>query len=96
MNSNTSDSEKIGECVREAKAHKIKIKSPNINLSEATFKVEKNNTEFDSIRFGLAAIKNVGSSTADKIVNNRTHDGLFESLDDFCIRVDSKYCNRRN
>jgi DNA polymerase-3 subunit alpha len=96
MNSNTNDPEKIGECVREAKAHKIKIQSPNINLSEAAFKVEKNNNEFDSIRFGLAAIKNVGSSAADKIVKNRIHDGPFESIDDFCIRVDSKYCNRRN
>ncbi len=48
-----------------------------------------------AIRFGLAAIRNVGTSAVDVIVAARTSGGPFGSLDDFCARVDTRHVNQR-
>src|SRR5437868_4551687 len=47
------------------------------------------------IRFGLAAIKNVGEGAVDAILVERARGGPFRSLDDFCRRVDLKALNKR-
>ena len=49
----------------------------------------------DRIRFGLAAVKNVGGSALDSIMEVRGKDGPFCSLTDFCSRVDLRRVNRR-
>ncbi len=48
-----------------------------------------------SIRYGLAAIKNVGELAMIAAIEERRHGGPFKSLDDFCARVDSKKVNRK-
>ncbi len=63
---------------------------PDINASRDTFTVDKN-----SIRFGLAAVKNVGENALKTIVDIREKDGLFKSLEDFCSRVSSRCINKR-
>lgn len=77
--------------INECKELGIKIKPPDINKSEQDFVVE----EDDSIRFGLAAVKNVGSSAIESIIRARQKGGDFISLDDFCERVDLRHVNRR-
>lgn len=49
---------------------------------------------FDCIRFGLAAIKNVGAQAIEAIVKAR-EERPFEDLLDFCRRVDLRVCNKR-
>jgi DNA polymerase-3 subunit alpha len=49
----------------------------------------------DRIRFGLAAVKNVGSAAIDSILEVRDQSGRYTSLDDFCARVDARKVNRR-
>src|SRR4029077_19920678 len=49
----------------------------------------------DGIRFGLLAIKNVGSGAVDSIVEARTKAGRFTSLEDFCQRVDMHQVNKK-
>lgn len=48
-----------------------------------------------SIRYGLAAIKNVGEVAMEATIAERTKSGDFKSLDDFCARVDSKKINKK-
>lgn len=47
------------------------------------------------IRFGLAAIKNVGTQAIESILRERAEGGPFENLLDFCRRVDLRVCNKR-
>ena len=49
-----------------------------------------------SIRFGLAAIKNVGESAMESAVEERGRSGAFKSLEDFCGRIDSKKLNKKS
>ncbi|MDI4644573.1 DNA polymerase III subunit alpha [Cohnella hashimotonis] len=49
---------------------------------------------FNAIRFGLAAVKNVGTQAIESIMKERT-DRPFESLSDLCRRVDPRACNKR-
>ncbi len=95
MNSSTDNPEKIGDCIREAKKHNIDVLPPNINASFSKFSVEESN-KIPSIRFGLSAIKNVGENAIEQIIEERKENGKYNSLEDFSIRTDAKYCNRRN
>ena len=68
----------------------LAIAPPDVNRSGARFTVEG-----EVLRFGLAAIKNVGESAIDSIVRLRQDTGAFDSLTDFCARVDLRLLNRR-
>ncbi len=68
----------------------IEILPPDINISQREFTVENG-----KIRFGFSAIKNVGSGAVDAILEAREKDGPFESLVDFCQRIDLRRVNRR-
>jgi DNA polymerase III subunit alpha len=48
-----------------------------------------------AIRYGLAAIKNVGASAMEAAIAERESGGRFKSLDDFCARIDSRKINRK-
>jgi DNA polymerase-3 subunit alpha len=67
----------------------IKILPPDINESGERFTVEG-----DTLRFGLAAIKNVGGSAMQSIAKAR-EDGKFKSLENFYERVDTRTVNKR-
>ena len=68
----------IGECRR----LKLTVLPPDINKSEKNFNVEGNN-----VRFGLAAVKNVGDGVIDAILAARRDGGLFTSLYELCRRI---------
>ena len=69
---------------------KIKILPPDINFSAATFGIENG-----AIRFGLAAVRNVGENAIAVLERVRTEGGSFRSLVDFCTRVDLRTLNKR-
>lgn len=68
----------------------LSVAPPDVNASGAQFAVAG-----DVIRFGLAAIKNVGATAIDSIVRFREAGGAFASLTDFCVRSDPRLVNRR-
>src|SRR5262249_15560698 len=68
----------------------LTVSPPDVNVSEVQFSVAS-----DTIRFGLAAIKNVGEAAMESILATRGADGPFKTLDDFCARVDLRLVNRR-
>ena len=68
----------------------IKILPPDINASDIMFGVDKKD-----IRFGLAAVRNVGENAIKAIMAARRQDGPFTSLLDFCTRIDMTTVNKR-
>jgi DNA polymerase-3 subunit alpha len=80
---------RIAEYTEEARRLKLKMLAPDVNRSKAIFTVEQ-----DAIRFGLAAVKNVGYSAIDSIVRERAG-RPYRDIFDFCARVDGRLVNRR-
>ena len=73
---------KVAAYVEECRRMKLAVLPPDINKSEVDFSVEG-----DAIRFGLAAIKNVGRGMIDAILAERLETGPFASLHEFCRRI---------
>lgn len=90
LTNNMGDEAKISSYVAECRKLGIEVLPPDINESLPQFSVAK-----DTIRFGLAAIKNVGKAAMDSIVEVRQKSGPFLNLPDFCRRVDSRTVNKR-
>jgi DNA polymerase-3 subunit alpha len=80
----------IGEC----REMGIKVLPPDVNESDIFFTVVPGG-EPPPIRFGLAALKNVGEGAVEAVLKTRREEGAFKSLFDFCERVDFKAVNRR-
>ncbi len=68
----------------------IEVLPPDVNESDIAFTISG-----EKIRFGLAAVKNVGEGAIEEILAARREGGPFKSLEDFCLRVDMKKVNRR-
>ena len=84
------NTDKIYKYIQECKEMNIRVLPPDVNESVTTFSVKGS-----SIRFGLAAIKNVGESAVEAILEVREKGGPFQSLYDFCSRVDTRKVNRK-
>lgn len=84
------NTDKIARYIGECREMGIRILPPDINRSYKEFTVEDGN-----IRFGLSAIKNVGTTAIDSIITAREEKGSFSSLFDFCERVDLRKVNRK-
>lgn len=76
--------------IRECKRLGIEILPPDVNESLDKFTVENG-----KIRFGLAAVKNVGTNVIADIVKARETKGRFTSFADFCTKVDQNVLNKR-
>lgn len=90
LSSVAGDQDKTQVYIEEALRHGIKVLPPDINKSYAEFTPDENN-----IRFGLTSIKQVGEIVVEAIISERDANGEFESIYDFCTRVDSKCSNKR-
>ncbi len=90
---NMGQLEKVAPAIAECHRLDIPVLPPDINKSGDTFAIEKTNGK-DGIRFGLAAIKNVGFGAVEPIIASR-EEGEFMSLEDFCRRADLRALNRR-
>ena len=82
--------DKIPVYIRLCHQMKIRILPPDINSSAATFSIESG-----AIRFGLAAVRNVGENAIAVLEHVREEGGPFRSLVDFCTRVDLRTLNKR-
>ncbi|MEW6424047.1 MAG: DNA polymerase III subunit alpha [Bacillota bacterium] len=84
------NTDKIAAYVEECRRMGIAVLPPDINESEKDFTVVGG-----KIRFGLAAIKNVGVGAVEIIIQERQQKGAFRSYTDFCRRLDTRVINRR-
>ena len=90
LTSETGNTEKAVKYINEARGMGISILPPDVNESDLFF-----TPVGDSIRFGMAAIKNVGENTAKAIRESQLGQGEFKSLYDFCERIESRFLNKR-
>lgn len=82
--------EKIAQAITECRRVKISVLPPDVNRSDTEFTIE----DTTKIRFGLAAIKNVGEAAISSILKAR-QGGSFTSLQDFLERVDTSRVNKK-
>lgn len=85
-----NDSDKVALHISDCRRHGIEILPPDINDSSVDFTVVSDS----QIRFGLAAVKNVGIGAIENILNVR-EEKPFQSLTDFCSRVDLRTSNKK-
>ena len=91
LTSEKDNTEKVVEYVKEAEAMGLKILPPNINTGLAAFNVVGERV----IDYGLLAIKNVGGLAIESLAKERQENGAYQSLFDFCNRVDLRLNNRK-
>ncbi len=103
LTSEVQDTDKVVKYIYEAREMGIEILPPDANTSMWEFTVVEAHdrdavepgSAIGSIRFGLAAVKNVGISAIEAIIEARQAKGEFTSIMDFCKKVDQRRVNRR-
>ncbi len=90
LSNEIANTEKVARYTSEMKAFGIKLLPPDVNTSNEGF-----TPVGDAIRFGLAAIKGLGASAVQMILQAREEGGDFRSLFDFAERVDQRAVNKR-
>jgi DNA polymerase-3 subunit alpha len=84
------DTDRLVKYIGECREMDVPVLPPDVNVSGLDFTVEGT-----SVRFGLAAVKNVGEGAVLSILDARARVGRFESLRGFCVEVDRHHVNKR-
>jgi DNA polymerase-3 subunit alpha len=92
MTAESGDAIKIYEAVEECKKMGINVLPPDVNESLSNFTV----IDEHNIRFGLTAIKNLGSDVVERIKEERKTGGQFKNLKDFITRMQTKNFNKKS
>ena len=90
LQSVADDKDKSAVYLAECRRMGIQVLPPDVNESESMF-----TTVGDAIRYGLAAIRNVGTAVVDKLVDRRREAGPAESFYDFLDQAPLEVCNKR-
>jgi DNA polymerase III subunit alpha len=90
LTSVAGDKDKSALYLSECRRMGIKVLPPDVNASNAIF-----TPVGTDIRFGMAAVRNVGTSVVESIVTTRTSKGAFTSFSDFLRKVPVNVCNKR-
>ncbi|MFA5090381.1 MAG: DNA polymerase III subunit alpha [Candidatus Omnitrophota bacterium] len=91
LTSERDNTDKIVEYVNESARMGIDILPPDINQSDALFKVIDEKT----IRFGLLAVKNVGRGAIESVIQARDKYGAFRTVEELCRCIDLRLVNRK-
>ncbi|NNN18658.1 MAG: DNA polymerase III subunit alpha, partial [Acidimicrobiaceae bacterium] len=90
------DKEKTAVYLSDARDHQIQVMVPDVNVSRSDFTAIPSDDGNGAIRFGLAAVRNVGETVVEQIVSEREINGPFISFADYCMRVDPVALNKRS
>ncbi|MFB3815819.1 MAG: DNA polymerase III subunit alpha [Terriglobales bacterium] len=90
LTSVTGNTDDVVKYINECREMGIAVEPPDINVSDANFTPHE-----QAIRFGLAAVKNVGHNAIESIVAARKQVGTFKSIFEFCEKVDLRLLNKR-
>jgi DNA polymerase-3 subunit alpha len=90
LTSVSGEQDKVQGYIAECQSMGIDILPPDVNVSGPFFTADGN-----TIRFGLAAVRNVGEAAVDEIVAKRDLGGKFTSIHDFLNRIDLRLVNKR-
>ncbi|HEX6738007.1 MAG TPA: OB-fold nucleic acid binding domain-containing protein, partial [Vicinamibacteria bacterium] len=95
LTSERANTDKMVPYIGECREMHLPVLPPDVNQSDMFFTVVRGDDQAEAIRFGLAAIKNVGEGAVEASLAARRSGGRFASLFDFCERVDLRAVNRR-
>lgn len=95
MNYDLNNTDKLSIFRQDAARLGVTILPPDVNTSESLFSVQVSQGK-KAIRYGLAALKNVGEQAMQALVAEREKNGPFKDLFDFAGRLDNKILNRRS
>src|SRR5579871_2729267 len=90
LTSQTGNTDNVVKYINECREMGIPVEPPDINVSDSNFTPHES-----AIRFGLAAVKNVGRNAIDSITAARKEIGKFSSIFEFCENVDLRLLNKR-
>jgi DNA polymerase III subunit alpha len=90
LTSVTGNTDDVVKYINECREMGIAVEPPDINVSDANF-----TPHGSAIRFGLAAVKNVGHNAIQSIVAGRKELGRYHSIYEFCEKVDLRLLNKR-
>ena len=90
LTSVTGNTDDVVKYINECREMGIAVEAPDINVSDANF-----TPHGDAIRFGLAAVKNVGHNAIESIVAGRKKLNRYHSIYEFCENVDLRLLNKR-
>ena len=91
LSADMDNTDKVVTLIEECRSMKQEVKPPQVNDSEFMFTTD----DEGRIIYGLGAIKGVGESAIESIVEQRRQEGKYADLFDFCSRIDLKKVNRR-
>ncbi len=91
LSADMDNTDKVVHLIEECREMKLEVLPPQVNRSEYPFAVDGD----EKVVYGLGAIKGVGESAIEGIIEARKEDGPFQDLFDFCRRIDLRKCNRR-
>lgn len=95
LTANISNQRKVAEYVDECRRMGIAVLPPDVNESSVLFTPVRREDQTFAVRFGLAAVKNVGIQAIESILSARASGGPFRDLVDLCRRVDLRVVNKR-
>jgi len=90
LTSVTGNTDDVVKYINECREMGIAVEPPDINVSDANF-----TPHGSAIRFGLAAVKNVGHNAIESTVAGRKELGRYRSIYEFCEKVDLRMLNKR-
>jgi DNA polymerase-3 subunit alpha len=91
LSSDMDKTDKVVTLIDECTGMGLKVLPPDVNASVYAFRVAGPT----SIRYGMGAIKGVGASAVEAIIEDREKNGPFKTLPDLCRRIDLQRVNRR-
>ena len=91
LSADMDNTDKIVTLIEDCHQMELEVLPPDVNTSEFKFSVTHN----DSVLYGLGAIKGVGHSAIESIIEERLENGPYEDLYNFCRRVDTRKVNKR-
>ncbi len=96
MTTEMNNTEKLAKYIQDARAHQLRVLPPDVNRSERNFSVENLESGVSAVRFGLEAIKGVGSIAVDSMIEERSGDKPpYKTVVDFVRRISTRKVNKK-
>ncbi len=95
LSSDMDNTDKVVLFIEECQAMQLTVLAPNINTDYIKFTVSYEKIDCPEIRYGLGAIKGSGEAALAGIIDERTINGAYRDLFDFCSRCDLRKVNKR-
>ena len=95
LNSYVGHNDRINSAVAECQRLKIPVLPPSINDGRTEFTIDTQPDGSDAIRFGMGAVKGVGASALEAVIESRDKTGRFESIEHMCREANMSGVNRK-